>query len=159
MLAHVAHDIARRFGTFLCDTEKQRTDQRLKEKTVSLWSYTNCGQNRREYLNPFYVPDMSVLFPDVFFFSLSLWKGYHMRYVCACLDCAGWGWALANVSPVRTRAHVQAPRTAHLATPDPSTADTAATKCDRGDEGADGATGELPREAQAAQERRPRRQP
>jgi hypothetical protein len=84
-----AYDTARRFGTFLCDTEKQRADQRLKEKTVSLWSYTNCEQNRREYLNPFYVPDMSVLFPDVSFFSLSLWKGYHMRYVCACLDNAG----------------------------------------------------------------------
>lgn len=81
LIAILEHLYSCRFGTFLCDTEKQRTDQRLKEKTVSLWSYTNCGQNRREYLNPFYVPDMSVLFPDVSFFSLSLWKGYHMRHL------------------------------------------------------------------------------
>jgi hypothetical protein len=76
-----------RFGTFLFDTEKQRIDQRLKEKTVSLWSYTNCEQYRREYINPFYVPGLSVLLPDVPFFGLSLWKAYHMRYVAHFFFC------------------------------------------------------------------------
>jgi hypothetical protein len=80
LIAILEHLYSCRFGTFLCDTEKQRVHQRLKEKTVSLWSYTNCDQNRREFLNPFYVPDTSVLFPDTSFLSLALWKGYYMRY-------------------------------------------------------------------------------
>lgn len=68
-----------RFGTFLYDTEKQRIHQRVKERTVSLWSYTNCARNRHDYINPFYVPDMSILIPDVTYTSLALWKGYYMR--------------------------------------------------------------------------------
>jgi len=74
-----------RFGTFLCDTQKQRADQRLEERTTSLWTYVNCEQNQWEYTNPFYVPDMSVLHPDVSLFTLSLWKGYHLRYTFALL--------------------------------------------------------------------------
>jgi len=81
LITILEHVYSCRFGTFLCDTQKQRADQRLEERTTSLWTYVNCEQNQWEYTNPFYVPDMSVLHPDVSLFTLSLWKGYHLRHV------------------------------------------------------------------------------
>lgn len=32
------------FGTFLCDSEKQRVAAKLKERTTSLWSYINANR-------------------------------------------------------------------------------------------------------------------
>ncbi|RWS24072.1 myotubularin-related protein 2-like protein, partial [Leptotrombidium deliense] len=40
------------FGTFLCNSEMQRNKEEVKNKTISLWSYTNTHVD--EFLNPLY---------------------------------------------------------------------------------------------------------
>uniref|UniRef100_A0A668AWD0 Phosphatidylinositol-3,5-bisphosphate 3-phosphatase MTMR2 n=1 Tax=Myripristis murdjan TaxID=586833 RepID=A0A668AWD0_9TELE len=63
------------FGTFLCNSEQQR----VKEKTVSLWSYINS--QLEEFTNPLYVNYSNhVLFPVVSLRHLELWVGYYIRW-------------------------------------------------------------------------------
>uniref|UniRef100_A0A3Q2Q632 Phosphatidylinositol-3,5-bisphosphate 3-phosphatase MTMR2 n=1 Tax=Fundulus heteroclitus TaxID=8078 RepID=A0A3Q2Q632_FUNHE len=63
------------FGTFLCNSEQQR----LKERTVSLWSYINS--QLEEFTNPMYVNySNQVLFPVVSLRHLELWVGYYIRW-------------------------------------------------------------------------------
>ena len=45
-----------RFGTFLTSCEKERTEERISERTVSVWSHVDA--HRSEFLNPFYVDEM-----------------------------------------------------------------------------------------------------
>ncbi len=75
------------FGTFLCDTEKQRRDLKLREKTTSLWSYTNDEAIRKDFINPFYMPDPSVLLPDLCMHNFALWRGYYLRYFAQPTQC------------------------------------------------------------------------
>ena len=52
------------FGTFLYNTEKERRDRGVKQKTQSLWSFVNS--NRARFLNPMYCKPLDqkvVLFP------------------------------------------------------------------------------------------------
>jgi len=72
-----------RFGTFLYNSEKERVDMGLKNKTVSLWSYINS--NKRNFTNPHYNPQGSqkVLFPSIQYPKLSFWNGYYLRFVRA----------------------------------------------------------------------------
>uniref|UniRef100_A0A8C1UIU1 Phosphatidylinositol-3,5-bisphosphate 3-phosphatase MTMR2 n=1 Tax=Cyprinus carpio TaxID=7962 RepID=A0A8C1UIU1_CYPCA len=63
------------FGTFLCNSEQQR----LKERTVSLWSFVNS--QLEEFVNPLYVHYPShVLFPTVGIRHLQLWVSYYIRW-------------------------------------------------------------------------------
>uniref|UniRef100_A0A665WWN9 Phosphatidylinositol-3,5-bisphosphate 3-phosphatase MTMR2 n=1 Tax=Echeneis naucrates TaxID=173247 RepID=A0A665WWN9_ECHNA len=63
------------FGTFLCNSEQQR----LKERSVSLWSYINS--QLEEFTNPLYVNYSNhVLFPVVSLRHLELWVGYYIRW-------------------------------------------------------------------------------
>ena len=54
-----------RFGTFLCDCERERALINVKEHTVSLWSYLNRPEILSEYLNCMYEPNKSVIWPSV----------------------------------------------------------------------------------------------
>ncbi|KHN88107.1 Myotubularin-related protein 2 [Toxocara canis] len=71
-----------RFGTFLYNSEKQRhRDQRVRESTVSLWSYIDA--NRRRFLNPLYnrFPRfIDVLRPNTKMARIRPWKDYYFRY-------------------------------------------------------------------------------
>ncbi|VDN03505.1 unnamed protein product [Thelazia callipaeda] len=71
-----------RFGTFLYNSEKQRhRDQRVKENTVSLWSY--IVNERRRFLNPFYnqYPRfIDVLRPNTCMMCIKIWRNYYFRY-------------------------------------------------------------------------------
>uniref|UniRef100_A0A3B3ZF33 Phosphatidylinositol-3,5-bisphosphate 3-phosphatase MTMR2 n=1 Tax=Periophthalmus magnuspinnatus TaxID=409849 RepID=A0A3B3ZF33_9GOBI len=63
------------FGTFLCNSEQQR----MKERTVSLWSYVNSQLD--DFTNPLYVNYSNhVLFPVVSLRHLELWVGYYIRW-------------------------------------------------------------------------------
>jgi len=70
-----------RFGTFLYNSEKERVDMGIKNRTVSLWSYTNS--NKRNFTNPHYNPQQTqkVLIPSVQYPKLAFWNGYFLRYV------------------------------------------------------------------------------
>jgi len=48
------HFYSCKFGTFLANSELEQKDLRLREKTVSLWTWTNHPQNLKKFENPFF---------------------------------------------------------------------------------------------------------
>ncbi|ELU08223.1 hypothetical protein CAPTEDRAFT_154749 [Capitella teleta] len=68
------------FGTFLFNTEQQRSKEKLKHRTVSLWSYINC--QTEDYTNPLYAAyvHQHVLFPVASMRRIELWTGYYLRW-------------------------------------------------------------------------------
>lgn len=69
------------FGTFLYNTEKERVQNEVKKKTVSLWSMINSRMDL--YLNPFYSVETGVnkvLMPSPAIRHLKIWKGYFCRW-------------------------------------------------------------------------------
>ncbi|KAF7666574.1 hypothetical protein LDENG_00101120 [Lucifuga dentata] len=67
------------FGTFLCNSEQQRSKEEIPKRTVSLWAYINSQPE--EFTNPLYVNYSNhVLFPVVSLRHLELWVGYYIRW-------------------------------------------------------------------------------
>ncbi|KAM6909476.1 phosphatidylinositol-3,5-bisphosphate 3-phosphatase MTMR2-like [Xenentodon cancila] len=67
------------FGTFLCNSEQERTAKEIQAKTVSLWSYINSQPE--DFTNPFYVDYQNhVLYPLVSSRHLQLWTSYYARW-------------------------------------------------------------------------------
>ncbi|XP_019726798.1 myotubularin-related protein 1a isoform X3 [Hippocampus comes] len=67
------------FGTFLCNSEQERTAQELQTRTASLWSYINSQPE--DFSNPLYVhEDHSVLYPLASCKHLELWTAYYARW-------------------------------------------------------------------------------
>jgi myotubularin-related protein 9 len=52
-------------GTFIFNNEKEKIKYNGINKTVSLWSYLNRPEILRTFLNPFYEPNLTVLWPSV----------------------------------------------------------------------------------------------
>jgi myotubularin-related protein 9 len=52
-------------GTFIFNNEKEKMKYHGVKKTVSLWSYFNRPEILRTFLNPFYEPNLNVLWPSV----------------------------------------------------------------------------------------------
>ncbi|KAK7475886.1 hypothetical protein BaRGS_00032854 [Batillaria attramentaria] len=75
----VQHVYSSQFGTFLCNNEAERRQQRLRDRTVSLWSYLNRPETMQKYLNPLYDPNPGVVWPSVAPQSLTLWNGLYLR--------------------------------------------------------------------------------
>ncbi|XP_058450348.1 myotubularin-related protein 2 [Malaya genurostris] len=71
-----------RFGTFLYNTERERTQNDLKTRTVSLWSFINSSHE--QYRNPLYggryIATLAVLKPVVSMRHIRLWKGLYCRW-------------------------------------------------------------------------------
>lgn len=70
-----------RFGTFLYNSERERLMEKVKENTVSLWSYTNSNLNM--YKNPLYWANplqQVVLVPIASIRHIKLWKSYYCRW-------------------------------------------------------------------------------
>ncbi|XP_076001666.1 myotubularin-related protein 1a isoform X2 [Genypterus blacodes] len=67
------------FGTFLYNTEQERTAKEVQNTTVSLWSYINSQPE--DFTNPFYVNyEHHVLYPLVSSRHLELWTSYYARW-------------------------------------------------------------------------------
>src|SRR3990167_3890048 len=66
------------FGTFLMNNERERKQANLFEITPSLWNELNYL--REQYVNPFYLPGLGVVYPSSYFEDLQLWRGYFLRY-------------------------------------------------------------------------------
>lgn len=64
------------YGTFLCNSDKQRTE--VRQRTVSLWSHVNDQSD--EFLNPLFAPSPSVLYPVAAMHRMQLWTGYYARW-------------------------------------------------------------------------------
>lgn len=69
------------FGTFLCDNERERELLKVKEDTLSLWSYLNRPEILEPYINCLYDPNKNIIWPSVAPISLNLWSGMYLRWV------------------------------------------------------------------------------
>ncbi|XP_030064791.1 myotubularin [Microcaecilia unicolor] len=68
-----------RFGTFLYNCESVREKEKVREKTVSLWSLVNSEKTK--YTNPFYTKELKrVLYPVASMRHLELWVNYYIRW-------------------------------------------------------------------------------
>ena len=75
------HAYASQFGTFLGNDVKHRTQLRLEEKTVSLWSHVNRPSQIAQYINSTYEPNPSVIWPSVAPQSIILWESLFLRWI------------------------------------------------------------------------------
>lgn len=74
-----------RFGTFLCNCEKERKEWGIAQRTASLWDYLEVA--RAEFLNPFYEAGGLAAESEMVYVPIScilrrvtLWSSYHLRY-------------------------------------------------------------------------------
>lgn len=70
-----------RFGTFLFNSERERVQEKVKEKTVSLWSYINSQIS--QYQNPLYWAGphcQLILMPVASMRYIKLWKSLYCRW-------------------------------------------------------------------------------
>lgn len=63
------------YGTFLCDSERERKQFQIHSRTVSLWSHLNRPDILENLLNPLYQPNPTVIWPSVAPISFELWSG------------------------------------------------------------------------------------
>lgn len=68
------------FGTFICNSEQQRTKENIKNKTISFWSMINSSPEA--YLNPLYSEQTKshVIFPIASPRRLEFWTSYYCRW-------------------------------------------------------------------------------
>ncbi|XP_067389900.1 myotubularin-related protein 9-like isoform X2 [Emydura macquarii macquarii] len=81
LLVLFEHAYASSYGTFLCNSEKERYLCEVKEKTHSLWSWLNQPSEWKKHLNPLYTYNALVIWPSVEPQSLQLWQGLFLRWI------------------------------------------------------------------------------
>ena len=54
-----------KFGTFLADNEGERVKMRVRDETVSVWSYTNRPEMLTSFINCMYEPNVGIIWPSV----------------------------------------------------------------------------------------------
>ncbi|XP_055914081.1 myotubularin-related protein 9 [Eupeodes corollae] len=74
------HSYFSQYGTFLCDSEKERSELKVQTRTTSLWSYLNRPDVMKSLLNPLYEPNPRVIWPSVAPISLELWDELYLRW-------------------------------------------------------------------------------
>lgn len=74
------HSYFSQYGTFLCDSERERHELGVHTRTTSLWSYLNRPDVLKNMLNPLYEPNSSVIWPSVAPISLELWSELYLRW-------------------------------------------------------------------------------
>ncbi|EDV96905.1 myotubularin-related protein 9 [Drosophila grimshawi] len=75
------HSYFSQYGTFLCDSERERNELQVHTRTTSLWSYLNRPDVLQTLLNPLYEPNASVIWPSVAPISLELWSELYLRWM------------------------------------------------------------------------------
>ncbi|XP_055636872.1 myotubularin-related protein 9 isoform X2 [Toxorhynchites rutilus septentrionalis] len=75
------HSYSSQYGTFLCDSERERVELKVRERTISLWSHINRPQVIDTLLNPMYIPNVAVIWPSVAPLSIILWSDLYTRWV------------------------------------------------------------------------------
>ncbi|XP_014209049.1 myotubularin-related protein 9 isoform X2 [Copidosoma floridanum] len=81
------------YGTFLGDSESERSRLKLAERTASLWSYLNQPDVLEKYINPLYEPNAGIIWPSVAPISIELWRELYLGHTNAApwdglLNCA-----------------------------------------------------------------------
>ncbi|XP_066908104.1 myotubularin-related protein 6 isoform X3 [Halyomorpha halys] len=70
------------YGTFVGNSEKDRQELSLKERTFSLWGY--MANHMREYINSIYSTSSSneILRPNLLPQNIRFWRGMYCRFEC-----------------------------------------------------------------------------
>ncbi|MEE6477208.1 hypothetical protein FKM82_011412 [Ascaphus truei] len=74
------HAYASQFGTFLGNSECERSKLKLQQKTMSLWSWVNQPNDINKFTNPLFEANGLVIWPSVAPQSLQLWEGVFFRW-------------------------------------------------------------------------------
>ncbi|CAD7081950.1 unnamed protein product [Hermetia illucens] len=74
------HSYCSQYGTFLCDSEKERVAAQVYRRTTSLWSYLNRPEILDTLLNPLYDPNPNVIWPSVAPISIEVWNELYLRW-------------------------------------------------------------------------------
>ncbi|NWT76958.1 MTMR9 protein, partial [Prunella himalayana] len=69
------------YGTFLCNSERERRLCKVRESTHSLWAWLNQPEEQHKYLNPLYSHNPLVIWPSVEPQSIQLWQGFFLRWI------------------------------------------------------------------------------
>ncbi|XP_041973718.1 myotubularin-related protein 9 [Aricia agestis] len=75
------HAYASQFGTFLCDSEQERTSRGVYTQTTSLWSWVNAPDELANHINPLYDPTPNVIWPSVAPMSYVIWEELYLRWL------------------------------------------------------------------------------
>ncbi|XP_030571571.1 myotubularin-related protein 9 [Drosophila novamexicana] len=94
------HSYFSQYGTFLCDSERERHELQVHTRTTSLWSYLNRPDVLQTLLNPLYEPNASVIWPSVAPISLELWSELYLRWV---IDQRNLATTMAQIQELVTR--------------------------------------------------------
>ncbi|XP_005183305.1 myotubularin-related protein 9 [Musca domestica] len=93
------HSYFSQYGTFLCDSEKERHELRVHSRTTSLWSYLNRPEVLKNFLNPMYEPNPRVIWPSVAPISLELWNELYLRWI---VDQKNSEWTATQIQELIT---------------------------------------------------------
>ncbi|XP_008568769.1 PREDICTED: myotubularin-related protein 7 isoform X2 [Galeopterus variegatus] len=84
-LIHIQHHIySCQFGNFLCNSQKERQELKIQERTYSLWAH--LWKNRADYLNPLFRADHSQMQGTLHLptapcnFMYKFWSGMYNRF-------------------------------------------------------------------------------
>ena len=70
-----------KFGTFIGNNEGERVRMRVRDETVSLWSYTNRPSVLSRFINCMYEPNVGIIWPSVAPVSLvSIILSFYLRF-------------------------------------------------------------------------------
>ncbi|XP_038614229.1 LOW QUALITY PROTEIN: myotubularin-related protein 9-like [Tachyglossus aculeatus] len=83
LLTLFEHAYASPYGSFLCNSEKERRLCQVQAKTHSLWSWLGQAGLQRRLRNPLYTPTALAIWPSVEPQSLRLWQGLFLRWLRA----------------------------------------------------------------------------
>lgn len=79
------HTLTLKFGTFLCDNEREREVFNLRNNTISLWDYMERHNKRPKYLNILYDKERTkrCLVIDPLVVRSSVWVSFYARWVAS----------------------------------------------------------------------------
>ncbi|KAG1929130.1 myotubularin-related protein 7a [Pimephales promelas] len=66
------------YGNFICNSQKERKDLCIKEKTHSIWPH--LWENKLDFMNPLYKPDQGLLRPSTAPFCFKYWRRLYNRF-------------------------------------------------------------------------------
>ncbi|KAG5845016.1 hypothetical protein ANANG_G00134290 [Anguilla anguilla] len=76
------HVYSCQYGNFLCNSQRERRQLRLRERTHSVWAY--LWKNKADFMNPLYRPDhgqaQGILRPLTTPYCFKFWRGLYSRF-------------------------------------------------------------------------------
>ncbi|CAO4378781.1 unnamed protein product [Caenorhabditis nigoni] len=74
------HAYASEFGSFLGNSEKEKKENGIRKKTVSLWSHVHHPENMKQFVNICYDPTPGVIWPSIAPQCIKIWDRLFFRW-------------------------------------------------------------------------------